>query len=95
MSKRGAALRQKIASAVKPALSAKVVRTFQDYQTATEQHAIIVRYLKGAIEVLPKAECELLFDFAEIAKNHCERLHRMVERQWRASAASGREGRRS
>ena len=46
-----------------------------DYQTATEQYGVIVRYLKAAIEVLPKAECQLLLEFAEIEKNHCERLH--------------------
>ena len=50
-----------------------------DYQTATEQHAIIVRYLRAAIEVLPKPECDLLLEFAEKAKDHCERLHRMIK----------------
>jgi hypothetical protein len=47
----------------------------RDYQTATEQYGVIVRYLKDAIEVLPKLECQLLLEFAEIEKNHCERLH--------------------
>jgi hypothetical protein len=47
----------------------------RDYQTATEQYGVIVRYLKAAIEVLPKPECQLLLEFAEIEKNHCERLH--------------------
>ncbi len=47
----------------------------RDYQTATEQYGVIVRYLKAAIEVLPKPDCQLLMEFAEIEKNHCERLH--------------------
>jgi hypothetical protein len=47
----------------------------RDYQTATEQYGVIVRYLKAAIEVLPKPECQLLLEFAEIEKTHCERLH--------------------
>ena len=39
---------------------------------------MIVRYLRGAMEVLSKPECQLLLDFAEIEKNHCERLHREI-----------------
>ena len=47
----------------------------RDYLTATEQYGVIVRYLKAAIDVLPKPECQLLLEFAEIEKTHCERLH--------------------
>jgi hypothetical protein len=36
-----------------------------DYDAATQQYGVIVRYLKAAIEVLPKAECQLLLEFAE------------------------------
>jgi hypothetical protein len=46
-----------------------------DYQMATEQYGVIVRYLKAAIEVLPKPECQLLLEFAEVEKSHCERMH--------------------
>jgi hypothetical protein len=49
-----------------------------DYQTATEQYGVIVRYLNAAMEVLTKPECQLLLDFAEIENNHCERLHREI-----------------
>ena len=63
----------------KPAKSIKLARLLKDYETTTEQYAVIVRYLKAAIEVLPKAECQLLLEFAEIAKNHCERLHQTIE----------------
>jgi hypothetical protein len=62
----------------KPASSPALVRLLNDYNDATEQYSVIVRYLKAAIEVLPKSECQLLLEFAEIAKNHCERLHRAI-----------------
>jgi hypothetical protein len=73
-------------SAVKPATSDNLARMLKDYQTTTEQHAIIVRYLTAAIEVLPTPECELLLEFAEKAKDHSERLHRMIKCHWHASA---------
>jgi hypothetical protein len=78
---------------VKPATSAKLARMLKDYQMATEQHAIIVRYLTAVIEVLPTLECELLLEFAENAKNHCERLHRMIKRQWQTSLERPGRGR--
>ena len=62
----------------KPASSPALVRLLSDYHDATEQYGVIVGYLKVAIEVLPKAECQLLLEFVEIAKNHCERLHRAI-----------------
>jgi hypothetical protein len=62
----------------KPAKSRALVRLFKDYHAATEQYGVIVGYLKAAIEVLPKAECQLLLEFAETAKNHCEQLHRAI-----------------
>ena len=62
----------------KPASSPALVRLFNDYQAATEQYRVIVGYLKAAIEVLPKTECQLLLEFAETAKNHCARLHRTI-----------------
>jgi hypothetical protein len=65
----------------KTATSIKLARMLKDYHTSTEQYAVIVGYLKGAIEILPKAECQILLEFAEIAKNHCERLHRTIERR--------------
>lgn len=65
--------------AKKPATSVELAQLLKDYETATDQYAVIVRYLKAAIQVLPKPECQLLLEFAEIAKNHCERLHRAIE----------------
>jgi hypothetical protein len=46
-----------------------------DYQRSTEQYSVIVRYLKAGIEVLSEPEYQLLLEFAEIEKSHCERLH--------------------
>jgi hypothetical protein len=79
--------------AVKPATSDKLTRMLKDYQTATDQYGVIVRYLKAAIEVLPKPECQLLLEFAENAKDHCERLHRMIKRHWHASLDRPERGR--
>jgi hypothetical protein len=59
--------------------SPTLVELVRDYQTATEQYGVIVRYLRGAMEVLPKADCQLLLEFAEIEKNRCERLHREIQ----------------
>jgi hypothetical protein len=66
---------RKCSPAARSPVLAELVR---DYQTATEQYGVIVRYLRGALEVLPKPECQLLLEFAEIEKDHCERLHREI-----------------
>ena len=58
--------------------SPTLTELLKDYQTATEQYGVIVRYLRGVIEILPKPECQLLLEFAGIEKNHCERLHREI-----------------
>ncbi len=63
----------------KPAKSAQLDQLLQEYQAAIEQYGIIVRYLKAAVQVLPKPECQLLLEFAEIAKKHCARLHSTIK----------------
>jgi len=68
-------MRVKTAAAKAPNLA----ELMTDYQKATEQYGVIVRYLRGAMEVLSKPECQLLLDFAEIEKNRCERLHREIQ----------------
>jgi len=60
------------------AKSRKLAELVKDYKSATEQYSVIVGYLKAAMQVLPKPECQLLLEFAEIEKNHCERLHREI-----------------
>ena len=62
----------------KPASSPALVQLLNDYHSATEQYGVIVGYLKVAIKVLPKDECQLLLEFAELAKNRCERIHRDI-----------------
>jgi hypothetical protein len=62
----------------KPESSLALVHLLNDYQAATEQYDMIVRYLNTAIEILTKTECQLLLEFAENAKDHCERLHRII-----------------
>ena len=72
-------VKKKCPPAQKAATPVELTQLLQDYEAATEQYAIIVRYLTAAIQVLPKPECQLLLEFAEIAKKHCERLHRTIE----------------
>jgi hypothetical protein len=96
MPRSAAAVRQKgrpLRSDVKTRYIGQLARMLKDYQTAIEQHAIIVRYLTAAIEALPKPACELLLEFAEKAKNHCERLHRMIKRHWQTSLEHPERGR--
>lgn len=41
----------------------------------------LVNYHKGAVKVLPQAECALLSEFVEISKGKCQRLRRTLDRQ--------------
>jgi len=80
MARKAAPIRVKKARSCSPAAkSSKLAELMRDYITATEQYSVIVRYLKGAMEVLTEAECQLLLEFAAIEKNHCERLHRAIQ----------------
>jgi hypothetical protein len=54
---------------------------------ANAEHKVLVRYLQAAVGVLPKAECQLLLDFAEIAKGKSERLRRALRPCSRPRAA--------
>jgi hypothetical protein len=59
--------------------SPELADLLRDYQAATEQYSVIVRYLRGAVEVLANPECQVLLEFAEIEKDLCERLHREIQ----------------
>ena len=61
-----------------PAKSTTLAELMRDYAKATEQYGVIVRYLRGAVQVLSKPECQFLLEFAEIEKDHCERLHQEI-----------------
>jgi hypothetical protein len=63
------------------ATRSKKPRALKGYKNAIAEYRRLVNYLKAAIGVLPKAECELLCEFAEISKKKCERLRRALERQ--------------
>jgi hypothetical protein len=58
--------------------SPELAQLIKDDRTATEQYSVIVGYLKVAMEVLTKTECQVLLEFAEIEKNRCERLHQEI-----------------
>jgi hypothetical protein len=80
MAHKAVSMRVKTVTRCSPAAkSPKLAELVRDYKTATEQYSVIVRYLKAAMEILPKPECQLLVEFAEIEKNHCERLHREIQ----------------
>ena len=68
--------------------SVELARILNDYRTAIEQYGVIVRYLKAAIQVLPKPDCQPLLEFAETAKNHYVRLHRMIKRRLQSLTAT-------
>jgi hypothetical protein len=79
MAHKAVSMRVKTVAKCSPAAKApNLAELLKDYQTATEQYGVIVRYLRAAMEILTKPECQLLLDFAEIEKNHCERLHREI-----------------
>lgn len=59
----------------KPESSLTLFQLLNDYRAATEQYDMIIRYLNEALEILTKDECQLLREFAENAKDHCEWLH--------------------
>src|ERR1700676_3147480 len=69
---------------VKPARSS---RGASSLKRANAEHKALVRYLQTAVGVLPKAECQLLLEFAEIAKQTCERLRRTMRPCSRPSTA--------
>ena len=48
------------------------------YKKANLEYKALVRYLKSAVGVLPKAECQLLLEFADIARQKCQRMRRAL-----------------
>ncbi len=45
-------------------------------KAANAEHQALIRYIRAAVGILPKAECQLLMEFADIAKRKCEQLSR-------------------
>jgi hypothetical protein len=67
--------------------SSKKSRLVRDYKKCVAEYRRVVKYLTAAVEALSKAECELLLEFAEIAKARCERSRRALDRLPHRSAA--------
>jgi len=65
----------------------KKVRALRAYRKAIAEYKALMNYIEAAVKFLPKPECELLSEFAEIAKGKCERLHRAAQRLSGRSAA--------
>ena len=53
----------------------------KEYKDCVAEHRRLVSYLKTATNALPKAECELLSEFARISKRKCQRLRKTIDRQ--------------
>ena len=70
--------RQRPTRQVRAASSARRSRVASAYKIAQSEHQALLRYLRTAVGILPKAECQLLLEFADIAKRKCERLRRTL-----------------
>ena len=79
-----AAARPSKRRAAKPARSSRGTNALK---RANAEHKVLVRYLQTAVGVLPKAECQLLLEFADIAKQKYERLRRTLRPCSRPSTA--------
>jgi hypothetical protein len=65
----------------------KKQRLQKEYWEAVAEHQRITKYLKAATGVLPKARCDLLLEFAELAKRKYKRLQRAINRRTGKNAA--------
>ena len=63
------------------ATPARSPRMTKEYRSAMAEYRRLVNYYKGALKVLPQAECDLLSEFVEISKRKCQRLRRALDRQ--------------
>lgn len=57
----------------KPARRSRVAGVLK---SANAEYKALIQYLKAAIGELPKAECQLLMEFADIARQKCGRAGR-------------------
>ena len=56
-------------------------RALREYKDAVAERHLLANYLKAAIQVLPKAECELLSEFVQISKRKCQRLRKALDQK--------------
>jgi hypothetical protein len=54
-------------------------RVLREYKDAVAEHRLLSSYLKAATRVLPKPECGLLAEFAQISKQKCQRLKKALD----------------
>ena len=64
----------------KVAVRLKRTYALNEYKNAIAEYRRLVKYLKAATKELPKAECALLSEFAQISKSKCQRLRRGLDR---------------
>jgi hypothetical protein len=70
----------------KVTLRAKKQRLQSEYRKALAERRRLISYLSAAEGILSKPEMALLADFAEIAKQKCDRLKRALHRVTRHAA---------
>ncbi len=56
-------------------------RALREYRDAVAERRLLANYLKAAVQVLPKAECELLSEFVQISKRKCQRLRKALDQK--------------
>ena len=56
-------------------------RALREYKDAVAERRLLANYLKAAVQVLPKAECELLSEFVQISKRKCQRLRKALDQK--------------
>jgi hypothetical protein len=56
-------------------------RALREYKDAVAERRLLAEYLKAAIQVLPKAECDLLSEFVQISDRKCQRLRKALDQK--------------
>jgi hypothetical protein len=56
-------------------------RVLREYKDAVAEQRLLSSYLKAATRVLPKPECGLLAEFAQISKWKCQRLRKALDQK--------------
>ena len=62
-------------------------RLLREYKKAVAQRQVLANYLKAATGILPKADQDLLSEFAQLAKQKCDRLRKAIRQHSATHAA--------
>jgi hypothetical protein len=65
----------------------KKQKLMSEYRKAAAEHRRLTKYLKATAGLVSKAERSLLLDFAELARQKCERLRRAIRQHTARDAA--------